>query len=220
MAQPSDWHAAINSLIDYGRRLNTDGLAVGPAGNLSIRLDDRILITPSQIPYDRITPESMVVVDLDGKQVGGTGRPSAETPLHVGVYQKSSAKAIVHTHSPAAVAVSITTDVLPAVHYAILRLGASTVKTAPYARFGSDELVDSCLAAMGDGYATLMQNHGTITCADDIDTAYERAQLLEWLCMVYRDAKQLGDPRILDADELAQVDAEARRRRYGASAAK
>jgi L-fuculose-phosphate aldolase len=220
MTHPAEWHEAIESLIHYGRRLNTDGLAVGPAGNISVRLGDRILITPSQIPYDRITPESICVLDQDGAQVGGTGTPSAETPLHVGIYARSTARAIVHTHSPCAVAVSATLTELPAIHYAILRLGGSTVRVAPYARFGSDELAGSVLDAMGDGNAAIMQNHGTVTCADDLDTAYERAQLLEWLSGVYRDARLLGEPRILDEDELAQVSAESRRRRYGAEAAR
>lgn len=206
---------AADLLIEHGLRLNVDGLALGPAGNLSVRVDGLIAITPSQIPYDRVTPEMICFVDIDGNQVGGTGRLSAETPMHLLIYRNTAAQSVVHTHSPKAVALSAVTGTLPAVHYCILRAASGpTVHVAPYERFGSDELARSAFDGLQDRTAVILQNHGTLTYGSDLAEAYERAQLLEWLAEVYLSAKAVREPRILSADELSAVSAEATRRRY------
>src|SRR5690606_18483829 len=102
--------AAAEELVAYGRRMNPDGLAVGPAGNLSVRRDGVVAITPSQVRYDEITPEQICFVRLDGEHVGGEGRLSSETPMHLSVYRSTTAAAVVHTHSPRAVAASTVID--------------------------------------------------------------------------------------------------------------
>jgi L-fuculose-phosphate aldolase len=213
------WSAAAETLVAHGRRMNPDGLAVGPAGNLSVRLDDVVAITPSQVRYDEITPEQICVVTLDGEHVGGEGRLSSETPMHLSVYRSTAAAAIVHTHSPRAVAASTVVDELPAVHYAILRAGGGpTVRVAPYERFGSDELARVALDGLADRTAVLLQNHGALTYGRDLADAYERALLVEWLADVYLSARAVGTPRILTDEELGQVAAESVRRRYAATA--
>lgn len=219
MMTDPDLRTAADSLIEYGRRLNPDGLAVGPAGNLSVRLGDLVAITPSQIRYDAITPESICVVTLDGTPVGGTGRVSSETPMHLLVYRNTDAAAIVHTHSPHAVAASTVVDELPAVHYCVLRAGGGpTIRVAPYERFGSEELARAALAGLAERTAVILQNHGAIAYGADLAEAYERAQLVEWLAEVYLAARGHGVMRILAEDELGQVASESARRRYSASA--
>ncbi|MGY2128804.1 class II aldolase/adducin family protein [Blastococcus sp. SYSU DS0617] len=211
--------AAAESLVRYGRRMNPDGLAVGPAGNLSVRLDDIVAITPSQVRYDEITPESICFVTLDGVPVGGEGRLSSETPMHLSVYRTTAAAAVVHTHSPRAVALSTVAGELPAVHYSILRAGGGpTIRVAPYERFGSDELAQAAVAGLADRTAVLLQNHGAITYGADLADAYERAQLVEWLADVHLAASGFGSPRILTDEELGRVASESARRRYGAAA--
>ena len=210
--------AAAEDVVRYGRRMNPDGLAVGPAGNLSVRLDDVVAITPSQVRYDEITPEQICFVTLDGEHVGGEGRLSSETPMHLSVYRTTSAAAVVHTHSPRAVAVSTVLDELPAVHYSILRAGGGpTIRVAPYERFGSDALARVALDGLADRTAVLLQNHGAITYGRDLADAYERAQLVEWLADVYLSARAVGTPRTLTDEELDEVTAESARRRYGAA---
>jgi L-fuculose-phosphate aldolase len=212
------WRAAAETLVGYGRRMNPDGLAVGPAGNLSVRVDDVVAITPSQVRYDEITPEAVCFVTLDGEHVGGEGRISSETPRHLAVYRTTAAAAVVHTHSPRAVAASIVVDELPAVHYSILRAGGGpTIRVAPYERFGSDELARVAVEALEGRTAVLLQNHGAITHGRDLAEAYERAQLVEWLADVHLAASAFGSPRILTDEELGQVAAESARRRYGAA---
>ncbi len=153
---PVRWHAAAAEISEYGRRLIIDGLALGTAGNLSCRVDDHVVISPSSIPYDQVAPDDMWVLSLDG-QIARTGSavPSSEAPFHLAIYASTKAAAVVHTHSPEVVAVSATLETLPAIHYAIARLGGP-VPVVSYRRFGSDSLAAGHPGGIGrTGKATL-----------------------------------------------------------------
>jgi len=209
-----DLEAARDELVSYSTRLLDDGLAVGSAGNLSVRLGDLIAITPSGISYRDLRAADIAVVDLDGKEVDASETPSSELPMHLAVYAATRAIAIVHTHSPEIIALSASRDELPAIHYAIATLGGP-VRVAPYVRFGSAGLAIAAAQAIDGRRAAILRNHGAITYGRTLAEAYERALLLEWLARVYRLAVSYGPPRILSDDELAEVAAEAKRRNYG-----
>jgi L-fuculose-phosphate aldolase len=206
--------AAREELVRYAARLLADGLAVGAAGNLSVRAGDLILITPSGVPYEDLTPADICLVTHAGEEVESAETPSSELPMHLAVYAATGAGAVVHTHSAEVVALSATCEELPAVHYAITSLGGS-VRVAPYTRFGSAGLADAAVAALQGRHAAILQNHGAVCYGATLAAAYERALLLEWLARVYRLARAHGEPRILSQAELDEVTAEARRRRYG-----
>lgn len=206
--------AAREQLARYCGRMVADGLAVGAAGNLSVRVGDLIAITPSGIGYDELTASDICVVTLHGEEVEAPETPSSELPMHLAVYAATGAGAVVHTHSSEVVAVSATCDELPAVHYAITSLGGP-VRVAPYTRFGSADLADAALAALEGRQAAILQNHGAVCYGATLAAAYDRALLLEWLARVYRLARAHGTPRVLSQSELDDVSAEARRRRYG-----
>jgi L-fuculose-phosphate aldolase len=210
----ADIAAVRSAVVRYGLRLVADGLVVGAAGNISIRLGDTIVMSPSGINYDQVTPDSVNVLSAAGDIVDGTGRRSSEWPMHRRIYDLTDAVAIVHTHSPFSVAVGTICDEIPAVHYSVLRLGGPTVRVAAYTTFGSDGLAGNVAAALEDRFAALLQNHGTIAYGATIEEAYDRAQLLEWLAEVYWRARLAGTPRILSAEELAAVSEAARRHRY------
>lgn len=212
---PAELRAAREQLVAYSQRLLDDGLAVGSAGNLSVRLKDVILITPSGISYRELRPEEIAVVGLDGTEVDAPEVPSSETPMHLASYAATSAKAVVHTHSPEVIALSAARDELPAIHYAITTLGGP-VRVAPYLRFGSDGLASAAAAALDGRHAAILRNHGAITCGRTLAEAFDHALLLEWLAGVYRRALAYGEPRLLSDAELAEVTAESRRRSYGA----
>jgi L-fuculose-phosphate aldolase len=201
-------------LVSYGNRLLADGLAVGSAGNLSVRDADQVLITPSGVPYPDLTPADICAVDRTGALLSGTGEPSSETPMHLAVYAATTARAVVHTHSPEVVALSAVCDELPAIHYAITSLGGP-VRVARYTRFGSEDLASAAAAALADRSAAILGNHGAICFGASLAEAYDRALLLEWLARVHRLACSRGKPRILTEAELDEVTAEMRRRRYG-----
>jgi L-fuculose-phosphate aldolase len=201
-------------LVSYSNRLLDDGLAIGSAGNMSVRTGDEVLITPSGIPYRDLEAADICVVGMDGTQRGGTTEPSSETPMHLAVYAATSARAVVHTHSPEVIALSAVCDELPAIHYAIVGLGGP-VRVAGYTRFGSEGLAAAAMAALDGRRAAILQNHGAISYGATLPEAYDRALLLEWLAHVHRLACSRGEPRILTDTELAEVTAEMRRRRYG-----
>jgi L-fuculose-phosphate aldolase len=210
--------AARAQLVTYSARLLDDGLAVGSAGNISVRVGDTVAITPSGISYADMRRSDVCLVTLTGTQLDDdpalAETPSSETPMHLAIYAATSAKAIVHTHSPEVIALSAARSELPAIHYAITDLGGP-VRVAPYVRFGSAGLAAAAAGALEGRRAVILRNHGAVTYGRDLAQAYDRALLLEWLARTYRLALSYGEPAILSADALDEVAAEARRRRYG-----
>lgn len=203
-----------DQLISHGIRLLDDGLAVGSAGNLSMRLGDVVLITPSGAGYRQMRAADICEIGLDGSPLRVPMAPSSETPMHLAIYAATDAGAVVHTHSAEVIALSAVRDDLPAIHYAIADLGGP-VRVAPYQRFGSRVLAQAAVTALADRRAAILRNHGAITYGASLAEAYDRALLLEWLARVHRLAISAGSPRILSASELEEVVAEARRIGYG-----
>jgi len=204
------------ALVAAGRRLARSRLVIGTAGNLSVRVGDRVLVTPTGGELGRLTADMITVVDAaDGTVCDGRLEPTSELPLHLAVYGSTSAGAVAHAHAPASIAVGCTHDELPAVHYNTVLLGG-VVRVAEYAVFGSAQLAANVAAALAGRQAALMRNHGSVACGDGIEQACDRLELLEWLAEVYCRAAALGRPRILEEDELAAVSAELTGRGYGA----
>jgi len=206
--------AARAQLVSYSARLLADGLAVGSAGNISVRAGGVVAITPSGIGYAELRPQDICLVAPDGAELACSERPSSETPMHLAIYAATNATAVVHTHSPEVIALSASRPELPAIHYAITSLGGP-VRVAPYARFGSAGLAAAAVQALDGRSAVILRNHGAVTYGRDLVQAYDRALLLEWLARIYRLALSYGAPVTLTAAELDEVRAEARRRRYG-----
>jgi L-fuculose-phosphate aldolase len=201
-------------VAEAARRLATDGRVTATAGNVSLRADDLVAVTPTGARLDAIAPDEVAVVDLDGEQVDGELVPTSELELHLGVYQRYSAGAVVHTHAPFATAVACVVDELPVVHYQMLALGGA-VRVAPYATFGTPELAEAALAALEGRSVALMANHGAIAYGPDLDVAMQQSELLEWACQLYWRAAAIGTPRTMDAAaQLAFIEAVSRRR-YG-----
>jgi L-fuculose-phosphate aldolase len=191
-------------LVDYCLRMQADELTVGTSGNLSIRSGNLIAITPSGAAYDDLTPEAICVIDLDGEHVEGDLEASSEVPMHTTVYRHTDAKAVVHTHPLYASTLSALITELPPIHYMIALLGGP-VRVAPYATFGSRELAENSITAMRDRFGALLQNHGATTYGENIGKAYTRSVYLEWCCRMYHQAKLLGEPNILPAEEIELV---------------
>ncbi|MCP2258044.1 L-fuculose 1-phosphate aldolase (EC 4.1.2.17) [Streptoalloteichus tenebrarius] len=187
------------------RRLVRDRLVVGTAGNLSVRVDDLVAVTPSGVDYDRLTPELVGVHRLDGEAVDAPLAATSELPLHLALYERTDATAVVHTHSPAATALSCLVDEVPPVHY-YLALFGGRVRVAEYATYGTPELAESVLAALGGSSACLLANHGALTTGATLTQAYERACYLEWVCDVaLRVLSAGGSPRLLTPEQMADA---------------
>lgn len=200
--QARERHAR-QSVIDACLRMEREGLVTGTAGNVSVRLGDRMLITPGSRAYESLTVDDIRDVDVlrAGDEDAGA---SSETPLHRAIYASTPALAIVHYHGIHSVAVSNTLRRLPIEHYYALRLGGE-VRVAAYARFGSPELAANVADAISDRRATLMQNHGGVGIGRDLDQAFANAALLEWLCQLTILSRVVGTPRALTDVEAADV---------------
>ena len=197
------------------RHLAAERLVVGTAGNVSARDGDRVAISATGAVLADATPEHVTVVDMEGRVVDGELAPTSELELHLGVYRRYDAGAVVHTHAPMATALSCVLDgELPCVHYQMLLLGGP-VRVARYATFGTPELAESVLDALDGRTAALMANHGAITHGASLENAVELSLLLEWACTVYWRAATLGTPRTLDEGERQAVVEAALERGYG-----
>jgi L-fuculose-phosphate aldolase len=202
------------------RRLAAEGLVHGTAGNISERIDDLVAVTPTGGEFESLTPDQVVVVDLDGDPVDGNLVPTSELALHLGVYRHYDAGAVVHTHAPYATAIACVLDrELPVVHYQLLALGGP-VRIAPYATFGTTELADQTVRALEARAAALMANHGAITYGPDLDAAVANSALLEWGCELYWRAAAIGPPRALDPNQQQEFIQAVAERGYGTTQAR
>jgi L-fuculose-phosphate aldolase len=217
-AAPSVSPADREDLVAYARRMARDDLAPGTSGNLSVRRGELMAITPSGMPYERMTPADICLVRTSDAALLSGPRPSTETPMHLALYRAGHATAIVHTHSPFVVALSTVLDELPAIHYAMADLGGP-VRVAPYVRFGTAQLAGSAAAALAGRSAVILRNHGALTCGPTVARAYERARTLEWLARVYWYARLAGTPQTLSESALTEVSDAVRALRYGENVA-
>lgn len=202
---------AWDALVATARRTVADGLVVGTSGNVSVRVGDTVLVTPTGVPYDRLGPGDAVGVGLDGRQVLGTLRPTSELPMHLAVYRDTGARAIVHTHAVHSTAVSTLVRELPLIHYMAAALGGP-VRVAPYATYGTAELAGNVLRALAGRTACLLQNHGTLAHGETLDQAYDRTAQLEWMCRLWltATASPAGPPSLLTPSQLDEVTASLR----------
>ena len=195
------------------RKLSAAGLVVGTAGNVSVLAGDLVAVTPSGVDYAELAARDVGVHRLDGTPVEAPLAPTSELPLHLAVYGAYAgagpdagpgAAAIVHTHSVAATAVATLADELPPIHYYVAMFGG-TVRVAPYATYGTDELASNAVQALRGRTACLLGSHGAVTTGQDLKTAYDRSVYLEWVCDVYLRAAAAGTPRLLPPGEIEAV---------------
>lgn len=173
-----------------------------------------MLLTPAGSRLESVSPEQLVVVDLDGTVAVPTPyRPTSELRIHLDIYRTSSVAAIAHAHPSASVAVGNIVEELPAIHYTAAMLGGA-VRVSPYSVFGSSELSTVVTDALFERTAALMRNHGSIAIGSNIETACEHLELLDWLCEVYLRSVSAGTPAVLDDAQLTEVVATAARRHY------
>jgi L-fuculose-phosphate aldolase len=200
-------------LIGGARRMTASGLNTGTAGNISVRLTEHgdvgFLITPTGMTGESLTPTDIVFVREDGTHAGihgNTRKPSSEWRFHRDIYAaRPEAGAVVHAHSPFATSLACLRRVIPAFHYMIARFGGDTLRCAQYATFGTQALSDAVLVAMQDRRACLLANHGMLVFGRDLEQALALGSELETLCEQYWRACQLGQPAILDAQEMAAI---------------
>lgn len=193
-------------IIVAARSFTARGLGVGTAGNLSVRVAEGFLITPSGVPYDSLQPSDIVLLDPRGTVVSGSLAPSSEWRFHRDVYAKRpEAGAVVHVHSPYATAIACTRRDIPAFHYMVAVAGGDSIRCAAYATYGTGELSRNALRALAGRRACLLANHGLIALGADLRAALALAEEVEELARQYWLASQFARPVILGRKEMQRV---------------
>lgn len=199
-------NALRQSVIDTACAMQDSGLSPQRSGNVSIRSGDGFLITPTGMAYDALESGDVAYVAMDGSQPAGQRKPSSEWHMHQAVYtSRSEAQAVVHAHSPFAVALACLREDIPPFHYMIAVAGGRDIRCAEYATFGTEELARNAVTAIEGRKACLLANHGQIAFGDSLTSALELAHEVEDLCAQYWRARQIGHPVLLDDAEMDRV---------------
>ncbi len=192
-------------LVETCRAMDRLGLTRGTSGNVSVRLDDGFLISPTGIHYDALTPELVVRMDMDGSS-HGSAQPSSEWRIHRDVLgHRPDLAAVVHTHSTHATAMAILGLGIPAIHYSIAAAGGADIRCAPYALFGTQALSDGVQRALEGRRACLMAHHGVVACHKDLARALGLAVTVEELARLYLLCRGTSEPPLLGAGQIDEV---------------
>jgi ribulose-5-phosphate 4-epimerase/fuculose-1-phosphate aldolase len=204
-------NARLEQLCELADSLYQRGYAHGSTGNLSLRINDQIWITPTGKPLKGLTPGDLACVDLQGAPQGAN-RPSKEWPFHLAIYrQREDIRAIVHLHSLNAVALSclagldMDNPIPPITPYYFMRVAPLAV--LPYLRPGSEKLAEAVENAAPRHNCMLLRNHGLICAGSTLNEAGDRAEELEQTARLYflLRGEQLNTLSREQVDELANL---------------
>ena len=182
-------------VIEYSLKLLSEGLTNGTAGNVSIfnREKGLVAISPTGVNYSELTPEMISIVDLDGKLIEGL-KPSSELEMHMILYRnREDVNAVIHTHPVYTTVLACLRQDLPAIDYMIAVTGATKVKCAEYASYGTKELAENAYKAMGSSLAVILANHGLTTAGKDIANAFNITVQVEYISNLYIKARNIGE---------------------------
>jgi len=193
-------------MVEVMQAMEARGLNRGTSGNVSTRLGEGMLVTPSGVPPERLTAESMVFVGADDSISDGQLKPSSEWRMHMQILRRRpDVGGVVHCHSRHATILACAGKPIPAVHYMVGVSGGASVPVAPYATFGSEALADAVVAALDGRYAALMANHGQIAVASSLGRALLIAEEIEEQAAVYWGCLAIGGPNVLSDAQMAEI---------------
>lgn len=194
------------SIIDACLEMNASGLNQGTSGNISVRVDDGMLITPSGIAYNQLTPDDIVHVKADGSY-GDNQVPSSEWRFHLACLEaRSDANAVVHNHAHNATTVAILNRPIPAIHYMIAAGGGNDIPVVDYATYGTPELANIVREGIAKRKAILLRHHGMIATGATLAQAMWLAVEVETISRMFLEVLQITDnPPILSDEEIERV---------------
>ena len=183
------------------------GYVVSNDGNVSVRIgEDQVLITPSGVSKGRLTPDMLVVCDLEGRVLAGCLHPSSESAMHLLVYrERPDVGAVVHAHPPAATAFSICRRPL-AQHYLTETIsGLGEVPVAPFALPSTSQVPDSLRPIVAGHNGALLANHGAIAWGRDLWHAFDRMEQVEQTAKIFALVHQLGGGVELSPEQVGAI---------------
>ena len=201
-------HDLRREIVESARAMNALGLNQGTSGNISARMGDTMLITPSATPYGSMTPEQVAAMPFAGERGAWAGplKPSTEWRFHLDILQdRPDVGAVVHSHATYCTTLAIARREIPACHYMIAAFGGTNVRCAPYATFGTQELARHALAALQDRHACLLANHGMVVVGATLAKAMWLAVELEAIAKQYYHSLLIGGPHVLSDAEIADT---------------
>ncbi|WP_349961248.1 class II aldolase/adducin family protein [Rhizobium sp. ZPR3] len=202
-------------MVAICRRMNASGINQGTAGNMSVRNPKGFLITPTSLPYDVMQPQDLVQMYFDGSYEGER-RPSSEWRFHRDILaSRKDIECVLHCHSVYATTLAVHHKTIPSFHYMTGVAGGTTIRCARYATFGTQALSDAAIEALQDRLACLLGQHGQISLGKTPAAALALAIEVETLSRLYVQALTLGEPPILDDEEMARVIQQMKNMSYG-----
>lgn len=192
-------------IVEAGKYILEKGLVHGKSGNISVRIDEnRVAITPSALPYPMMTPESILILDLEGNIVEGDFNPSSEAKMHLAIYKvRPDVNSVVHTHSVYASALACCRKRIPVfLDEAVPTLGGA-IEISEYGMPGSFELADGVAKSVGQNNAALVANHGVVACGPTLEKAIHNVEFVERIAKMYIMAKVIGEPINLSDEVIA-----------------
>jgi len=194
------------TLVAAYRQMMNAGLGTGSSGNLSLRADAGMLITPTGVSPAALQAVQLVDMSLTGQVAAGQLLPSSEWHMHAAIYlARPEINAVVHCHSRYATILACAHRPIPAVHYMIAIAGADEIPVAPYATFGTEALAESATGALGQGRACLLANHGQIAAGVSLDQALAVAVEVEELAAIYWGSLAIGGGKVLSQEAMMEV---------------
>jgi len=195
-----------DEIVEVSQAMAARGLNRGTSGNVSARLPDGLLVTPSGVVPERLTADAIVKLDADGRAPVEALKPSSEWRMHAGLYaRRPDMNAVVHCHSRHATILACAGRPIPPFHYMVAVGGRSLIPLAPYRTFGTAALAEAVAEALDGGFACLMANHGQIVGAPTLTKALAIAEEVEEQAAVYWGTLAIGGPQILDDAQMAAV---------------
>ena len=202
---PSDEDVLRKALLAQARCLNGSGMSPGTSGNLSVRLGEGFLITPSGQAYEGLSPQDLVWVGFDGRHLHPL-EPSSEWRMHRDIYlSRADANAVVHAHPPHCTALAIRHMEIPPLHYMIAVSGGASIRCAAYHTYGTEALSLAALVALEGRNCCLLANHGMVALGPNLARAMWIAEETEALARQYLLTLPIGGPTLLPEDEIARV---------------
>lgn len=197
-------------ICHVGRLLYERGYVAANDGNISLRVgEDRLLMTPSGVSKGRMTPEMLVVTDLNGTLIEGSRHPSSEGKLHLEVYRmRSDVNAVVHAHPPVSTAFAVCRQGLEEPYLAEMVLGLGAVPcTQSFAMLSTEEVPASVRPYLADHNALLLANHGSLAWGGDLWEAFDRLETVEHTANIVKNVRALGGAVPLTEAEVQRLKA-------------
>jgi L-fuculose-phosphate aldolase len=193
-------------MVDYGLRAYKSGFVTETEGNISVRMGkDRVLVTPTHIPYEQRTPDDMVEVDLEGKTLAGSRKPTSEFRMHLAIYKaREDVGAIVHAHPLYGSVLAVMGEPLKPILDEMIPYVGGQILVTGFAPSGSQDLANKVVEALGKKSAAFIANHGSVCTGKNLSRAFQLTKYTEKWSQIYLLALGAGTPRLVPEERQAQ----------------